>query len=440
MNKRLAELLQKREQLRKEARELAEAVDVPAEELETKAEALAKSIAQIEAEIAAIKRLLEIGEQVDEQAASTESTGEQVMEEGGTSLAEDPAAPREEGRMQPYGSGARIIDARDRWVSRAQRKRERLRQLRIPRELREGFLHYLRTGQELPTFREAIRREAEQRAVVDTTQAGVLIPLYVESEVVTDISDILFMRRLATVRSIPGNINLPVIDGISRFSPVPENAEYPEVDIEFGGPTLRPLKIGGVTLISYEITRLAPHDVEAVVADAMAEGRAENEEEMFLVGSGTGEPMGLVTAATPQVTAASNALTAQDFIDLFYSLPLRYQANAVWVMNPATAAMLRGLEDSAGNPIWYPSLAGQPETLLGRPVYTSVYVPQIGPGNKSVIFGDLSEYIIGDREGMWLQVMREAYARRGQIGIQLTYFVDANIRRKRAIAAIQHAT
>lgn len=440
MNKRLAELLQKREQLRKEARELAEAVDVPAEELETKAEALAKSIAQIEAEIAAIKRLLEIGEQVDEQAASTESTGEQVMEEGGASLAEDPAAPREEGRMRPYGSGARIIDARDRWVSRAQRKRERMRQLRIPRELREGFLHYLRTGQELPSFREAVRREAEQRGVVDTTQAGVLIPLYVESEVVTDISDLLFMRRLATVREIPGNINIPVIDGISRFAPVPENAEYPEVDIEFGGPTLRPLKIGGVTLISYEITRLAPHDVEAVVADAMAEGRAENEEQMFLIGSGTGEPMGLVTAAAPQVTAAPNALTAQDFIDLFYALPLRYQANAVWVMHPATAAMLRGLEDTAGNPIWFPSLAGQPETLLGRPVYTSVYVPQIGPGAKSVIFGDLSEYIIGDREGMWLQVMREAYARRGQIGIQLTYFCDANVRRRRAIAAIQHAT
>src|SRR5690606_28693057 len=245
------------------------------------------------------------------------------------------------------------IDARDRWVSRAQRKRERLRQLRIPADLREGFLHYLRTGQVLPAFRDAILREADQRSVVDTTHAGVHNPLYVESEVVTNICDLIFMRRLATVRSIPGNINLPVIDGISRFSPVPGNAEYPEVDIEFGGPTLRPLKIGGVTLISYEITRLAPHDVEAVVADAMAEGRAENEEEMFLVGSGTGEPMGLVTAATPQVTAASNALTAQDFIDLFYSLPLRYQANAVWVMNPATAAMLRGLEDSAGNPIWY---------------------------------------------------------------------------------------
>src|SRR5690606_9488755 len=146
------ELLQKREQPRKEARELAEAVDVPAEELETKAAARAKAIAQTEAESAASKGLLATGEQVHEQAAPTESTGEQVMEEGGAALAEDPAAPREEGRMRPYGSGARVIDARDRLVSRAQRKRERLRQLRIPRELREGFLHYLRTGQELPTF------------------------------------------------------------------------------------------------------------------------------------------------------------------------------------------------------------------------------------------------------------------------------------------------
>src|SRR5690606_6750463 len=161
----------------------AEAVDVPAEELETKAEALAPSIPQMEAESAGIKRLLEIGERRDEQAPSAEPMRELGTEGGGASLAGDAPAPREGARIGPFGSGARISGARDRWIRRAQRKRERLRQLRIPRELREGFLHSLRTGQELPTFREAVRREAEQRGVVDTTQAGVLIPLYVESEV-----------------------------------------------------------------------------------------------------------------------------------------------------------------------------------------------------------------------------------------------------------------
>lgn len=427
MNKRLAELLKKRTALKKEARDLAEATDIPVEELEQKSEAVVKALAEVEAAIEALKKLLDVAEEVDQEAAQTESAAEAIAEGAAES---DPAAPTDEGRSVVRGSGRRIEVREARWG-----RRERRSGVPVDPEMQTALVHYISTGE----VRGVLAKARERREVVDTDSAGVLIPLHVEAEVVTDIGDMVVMRQLGTAIDIPGNINLPVIDGISKFAPVPENAEYPEVEIEFGGPMLRPLKIGGTALISFEITRLAPHNAEAMVSSAMAEGRAENEDELFIVGTGVGQPTGVVTAAEALVTAAADAAVAQDFIDLFYRVPQRYRANGSWLMHPLTAAMLRGLEDSAGNPLWYPGLAGQPETLLGRPVYTSEYMPQIGTGNKSVLFGDFSEYRIGDREGMWIQVLREAYARRGQIGIQLTYFVDANLRRKRAIGAIQHA-
>lgn len=426
VNKRMAALLQRREELRKEARALAEAVDIPTEELEEKSEKVVKALAEVQAAIDALAKLLEVTEEVEEEVEETESEADPDAE---GDAGEDPAAPTEEDRAR-RSRGRRIEVREARWG-----RRERRSGVPVDPEMQTALVHYISTGE----VRGVLAKARERREVVDTDSAGVLIPLHVEAEVVTDIGDMVVMRQLGTAIDIPGNINLPVIDGISKFAPVPENAEYPEVEIEFGGPMLRPLKIGGTALISYEITRLAPHNAEAMVSSAMAEGRAENEDELFIVGTGVGQPTGVVTAAEALVTAAADAAVAQDFIDLFYRVPQRYRANGSWLMHPLTASMLRGLEDSAGNPLWYPGLAGQPETLLGRPVYTSEYMPQIGTGNKSVLFGDFAEYRIGDREGMWIQVLREAYARRGQIGIQLTYFVDANLRRKRAIGAIQHA-
>lgn len=412
MKKKIAELRQRRAALRKEARELAE---TPPEDLE--ANALEARLTAIEAELTALDARIRVLE-----ADGDEGSGDDGTEGSGESV------PAE---AVPEGARARVESVREvRWG-----RKERRSGVQVDPELRTALVHYVKTGE----IRGALSKAREQRNVVDTDSADVLIPLHVEAEVVTDIGDQVVMRQLGHAFPIPGNINLPVISGISKFKPVPENTDYPDVDVTIGGPQLRPLKIGGTTLISYEITRLAPHNAEEMIAEAMGEGRAENEDEMFIIGTGVEEPTGIVTAAPVAHQAAAAALTAQDFIALFYKVAQRYRNSGTWLMHSNTAAMLRGLEDSAGNPLWYPNLAGQPETLLGRPVVTSDYVPEIGAGKKSVLFGDFKEYRIGDREGMWIQVLREAYARKGQIGLQLTYFVDANLRRTRAVGAIQHA-
>ncbi|MDY0410655.1 phage major capsid protein [Virgibacillus soli] len=54
-------------------------------------------------------------------------------------------------------------------------------------------------------------------------------------------------------------------------------------------------------------------------------------------------------------------MTADEIIDLVYSLKAPYRKNAVFIMNDATIKAIRKLKDGQGQYLWQPSLtAGTP--------------------------------------------------------------------------------
>ena len=89
---------------------------------------------------------------------------------------------------------------------------------------------------------------------------------------------------------------------------------------------------------------------------------------------------------------------------------------------------IRKLKDANGQYIWQPSLvAGTPDTLLGRPVKTSTYMPAIAAGAKTVMFGDYSYYWIADRQGRTFKRLGELYAPNGQVGFLGSERVDGRL-------------
>ena len=95
----------------------------------------------------------------------------------------------------------------------------------------------------------------------------------------------------------------------------------------------------------------------------------------FCVGTGTGHPTGIFTAngGTIGVTAGSS-ITVDNLIDLIYALKSPYRRNAAFLLRDVTVSSLRKLKDSNGAYLWQPSVqAGQPDRLLGYPIYTSPY-------------------------------------------------------------------
>ena len=142
---------------------------------------------------------------------------------------------------------------------------------------------------------------------------------------------------------------------------------------------------------------------------------------LFIPSAAGGAPSG--------VTAASaTAITADELISLVYSLKAPYRSKAKFLMNDATVAAIRKLKDLNGVYVWQPALtAGEPDRLLGYPLYTSPKVPTMAAGARAIAFGDFSCYWIADRAGRTIKRLNELYATNGQVGFTCTERVDGTL-------------
>lgn len=67
-----------------------------------------------------------------------------------------------------------------------------------------------------------------------------------------------------------------------------------------------------------------------------------------------------------------------------------HDRNGVWLMNDGTALALRKLKDADGNYLWNQAN----DTILGKQVIISEYMPDIEVGTKPIVFGDFSYFSI----------------------------------------------
>ena len=107
-------------------------------------------------------------------------------------------------------------------------------------------------------------------------------------------------------------------------------------------------------------------------------------------------------------------------------------------MNDATVKAIRKLKDNQGQYLWQPSLvAGTPDTILGRPVKTSAFMPALAAGAKTMAFGDFGYYWIADRQGRSFKKLSELYAATGQVGFLGSQRVDGKLILPEAIKVLQ---
>lgn len=161
-------------------------------------------------------------------------------------------------------------------------------------------------------------------------------------------------------------------------------------------------------------------------------GRAEND--AFINGTGEEEPIGILhnkNGADTALTAAT--LTYDDVIDLYFSDDKEYRRNGIWLMNDKTALALRKLNDADGNYLWNPAN----DTILGKQVIISEFMPDIKVGAKSIAFGDFSYYWIVGRKLVSVKTLLEKYVLYDQIGYLAFEFLDGKLVRKEAVKVIQ---
>ena len=194
--------------------------------------------------------------------------------------------------------------------------------------------------------------------------------------------------------------------------------------------------------VSNELINDGGVDMPAFLSEAFAEQIASTEENAFINGNGVDMPKGLLASSSAEigVTAqATDVITAEELISLYYSLDEKYRQHAVFMMHDDTAKALRLLKDESGHYLWREALGGEPDRLLGRPVYISRFMPKMAAGVKPVLFGDLSKYWIGERGNRSLTRYDELFADQGQTGYRMIEFVDGKLILPEAVKVIQMA-
>ena len=298
-------------------------------------------------------------------------------------------------------------------------------------------------------FWNAMRRKQMTPEMVNALQIGTdseggyLVPDEYEKTLVEALEEENIFRKLAHVISTSsGDRKIPVVASKGSASWVDEEGTIPDSDDAFNQVSIGAYKLGTLIKVSNELLNDSVFNLESYISKEFARRIGSKEEDAFFNGNGTGKPVGIFNAtggAEVGVTAASaTAITADEIIDLFYSLKAPYRKNAVWILNDATIKAIRKLKDNNGNYLWQPSLtAGAPDTILGRPVYTSSYVPTIAAGAKTIAFGDFSYYWIADRAGRNFKKLTELYAANDQTGFVATQRVDGKLILPEAIKVLK---
>src|SRR5262249_44831957 len=137
-------------------------------------------------------------------------------------------------------------------------------------------------------------------------------------------------------------------------------------------------------------------NVEAEISSDLAEEFGRLEGVALVRGDGDKKPVGVMSDAAVAYTASGNASTLGSspsdlLITTIYPLRATYRNNGVWMMNGTPLAATRKLKDGQNNYLWQPSFqAGQPETILGRPVIEAPDMDDIGADAEPIVFGDFA--------------------------------------------------
>lgn len=303
----------------------------------------------------------------------------------------------------------------------------------------KAWVTYLRKGQ------QTADTDLKALTVADDTQAGYLAPAEVSRDVIRDITEFSPIRQFASVRETAApSVKYPVRTGITNARWEGEIEEAEESNVTFGQTEIVAKRLTTYVDISNSLLMGSAGAAEAEVRLAFAEDFALKEGRAFVAGDGVKEPEGILTSAAVDEVVNGHAtnLSADALISLMYSLPSVYRNRGVWVLNGTTLAAIRKLKDGQENYLWQPSFqAGQPETVLGRPVAEAVDMPDIAANAFPIAFGDLGVgYRIVDR--MQLGTLTDPYtqATRAITRIHGTRWVGGGVVQPAAIKKLKMST
>ena len=217
---------------------------------------------------------------------------------------------------------------------------------------------------------------------------------------------------------------------------VPEGGTIPLSDGmgDFGDITLASHKLAAFLKLEDTRVRDPFFKIEDYLVKRLAKNFGRAEDNGFINGNGENMPTGILAeTGGAEIGVTTSTLTYDDVIKLFFSVKPEYRKNGTWLMNDETALALRTLKDDAGQPIWNQSN----DTILGKKVCISEFMPGAESGSKPIAFGDFSYYWIVRRRPVSVRTLTEQFAMVDCVGYLAYEFLDGKLIRPETIKVMQ---
>lgn len=269
--------------------------------------------------------------------------------------------------------------------------------------------------------------ELEQKAmqIGSDPDGGYAVPEELDRNIISSLRDEVVMRQECNVVSVgtPSYKRL-VNKGGTSSGWVGETDARPETSTSKIG-IVEPVwgEIYGNPAATQTMLDDAFFNVEQFITGELTIEFAEQEEAAFTNGDGSKKPKGLLAYGSDDkadkdrewgklqhlLLKKPDELTADEVMQLVYTLRKPYRNGAKFMMNNSTLFKVRTLKDSQGNYLWQPGLQlGQPSALLGYGIAENEQFADMAAGAAPLAFGNFKRcYTILDRIG--IRMLRDPY-------------------------------
>lgn len=274
------------------------------------------------------------------------------------------------------------------------------------------------------------------RALAEGTDAdgGYLVPDEFRADLVQHMLTTQAIRNFATVIPMEGKyLEFPKLTSDVKVYWGTENTAIATTTADFGNVVLTPFRLNAIIYTSRELFDDSAFSIMEVLRRRFVDRVADEENKVFINGNGTTQPKG-IDAETFRTVNAGNSLSPDHITTAFYKLPEAYRNSARWLINSRTMAWMENRKDSNGAYL-YPSLQSDVKTLKGRPVLVTDYV-----NSRKVFFGDLSQYYVGDRQQVTMEVTTEGGNtwEKHQVGLKVIERIDGEVGLTQAFVEISN--
>lgn len=238
-------------------------------------------------------------------------------------------------------------------------------------EYRQAFMNYVCRGEKIP-------QEFRSDEVTATTDIGALVPPVTLNKIIEKLEAYGMILPLVTRTAYKTGISIPTSNVKPEATWVAEGAGSDKQKKTLSGTiTFSHFKLRCAVAVTLETENMAYSAFETTLVNNVVEAMAKALEKAIISGTGVGQPTGILKEDAKGTKIEVSKIDYKTLVNAEAELPMEYESGAVWCMTKKTFMAFIGMTDTNGQPIARVNygFGGRAErSLLGRTVVLTNYL------------------------------------------------------------------